>query len=343
MTKFRHKNTNASRLITGLLPLINYENGTARGSPKHKEARKCAERTNIYKKLIFNFAFRVDLYGSFQYNYILIPLYDFDFDFKKNEGKNLKLREFLRKRKKAILSGISMVGMLVLISVIALLLMLAFDIIYFEDGFNFNTEIFDDFKSSWYGWCILILLQILITSLLCFIPGISMAYILLLQTLMGKPWQAFSIAFIGVMLTSAFLYILGRFGGYHICVKLMGQKDCEKASALLNHRGVVFFPLMMIFPIFPDDALVMIAGTLKMSMKWFIPSIVVGRGIGIATITFGLSLVPFHLFTTIWHWAGFVVLCAAFIFAVFYFANKLSLHLEHKAEIKEEQSGESAE
>ena len=57
------------------------------------------------------------------------------------------MREFLRKRKKAILSGISMVGMLVLISVIALLLMLAFDIIYFEDGFNFNTEIFDDFKN----------------------------------------------------------------------------------------------------------------------------------------------------------------------------------------------------
>lgn len=224
-----------------------------------------------------------------------------------------------------------MLGALVVISVISLLLLIAFDIIYFEDGFNFNTELFDDFSSSWYGWIILILLQIIITSLLCFIPGISMAFILLLQSLIGKPWQAFLIAFIGVMLTSAMLYALGRFGGYHICVKLLGEKDCEKASSLLNHRGVVFFPIMMLFPIFPDDALVMIAGTLKMSMKWFIPSIVLARGIGIATITFGFSLIPFHLFTSIWHWIGFVLICAILIILVFYFANKLSIYLNNKS------------
>ena len=46
---------------------------------------------------------------------------------------------------------------------------------------------------------------------------------------------------------------------------------------------------MMMFPIFPDDALVMIAGTLKMKLRWFIPSIVIGRGIGIAAIVFGFS------------------------------------------------------
>ena len=214
------------------------------------------------------------------------------------------------------------------VSVTCLLVLQAFDIIYFnEDGMQINVELFDSFKTSWYGWVFLILMQVLITTMLSFVPGVSMAFILLIQALFDYAWQAFLLAFIGVILTSAMMYIVGRFGGYKICSKLLGEEDCEKASQLLNDRGVVFFPLMMMFPIFPDDALTMIAGTLKMSLKWFVPSIVIGRGIGIATITFGLSVVPFDKFTTPWHWIIFVLLCAAGLLLVFYLASRLNNYL----------------
>ena len=225
---------------------------------------------------------------------------------------------------------------LVALSVAFMFILSAFGVLYFEDGIKLNDDLFDDFISSWYGWVILILLQVAITSLLCFVPGASMAFILLIQAFFPKAWQAFILAYSGVVLSSLIMYVIGKIGGYKICEKLLGTEDCQKASDLLNHKGAVYFPLMMMFPIFPDDALVMIAGTLKMSMKWFAPSILFGRGIGVATIIFGLSVVPYEKFTTPIHWIGFILTCAIMVCAIFYAAHKFNVFLEKHAQKKHE-------
>ena len=245
-------------------------------------------------------------------------------------GMRKRFLEFLQKNKKSILNVVLALLVLILISVVSMLLLWAFDIIYFEDGMRINVELFNSFKSSWYGWIIIILVQIVLTILLCFVPAFSMAFIMLVQALYEQPWQAFIITFTAVMLTSLVMYLMGRYGGYRLCKRLLGEKDCEKASELLNHKGVVFFPLMMLFPIFPDDALVMIAGTLRMSLKWFIPSIVIGRGVGIVTIVFGLGSVPFERFNTPWHWISFLVACALFLAVVFFCAFKLNSFIEKR-------------
>ena len=132
------------------------------------------------------------------------------------------------------------------------------------------------------------------------------------------------------MISSLIMYLLGRFGGYKLCVKLLGKEDCDKSLDLLETKSTIFFPLMMLFPVFPDDALVMIAGTIKMKLKWFIPSIILGRGIGIATIVFGFSLIPFESFTTLYDWIVFITVCVVWIFVIFHFANKLNKKLENK-------------
>ena len=254
------------------------------------------------------------------------------------EECDLVLREYLKRNKKAIIDFAILLVILVVISFASLLLLRAFDVLQFDaDGIYLNVEMFDDFRSSWYGWIIIIALQMILTMLLCFVPGASMAFIVLISMMYTKSWQAFLISFIGVMLTSFTLYMMGRLGGYRICRKLLGDKDCEKASDLLNNKGAVYFPLMMMFPIFPDDALVMIAGTLKMSLKWFIPSIVLGRGIGIATIVFGLLSVPFDKLTTPWHWIGFVLLCLIFLIAVFWLAGRFNKFLETRHKDKKDQ------
>ena len=240
------------------------------------------------------------------------------------------MKPFFVRNKKKILEMLAIVAALVLVSILVVVLLKAFNVIYFDDGMKFNIDLFDEFKNAWYGWVVLILFQILLTTVLCFVPGISMAFILLMQALFNEPWEAFLISFIGVMLTSTMMYLVGRFGGYRICAKLLGEEDCKRASELLNNKGVIFFPMMMMFPIFPDDALVMIAGTLKMSLKWFIPSIVVGRGIGVATITFGLSIIPFDKFTSPWHWILFVLACALLLVAIFYLANLLNNYLHNR-------------
>ena len=241
-----------------------------------------------------------------------------------------KVKTFLHKNKKNIVNILLILLSLAVISLVSMLALWAFDIIYFDDGMQINIELFESFKNSWYGWIIIILFQVVLTILLCFIPAFSMACILLVQTLYTVKWEAFIIAFSAVMLTSMVMYLMGRFGGYKLCSKLMGEEDCQKASELLNEKGLVFFPLMMLFPIFPDDALVMIAGTLKMSLKWFIPSIVLGRGIGVATIVFGLGSIPFDKFSNPWHWICFIALAAIFLFLIFFGAYKLNNYIQSK-------------
>ena len=81
----------------------------------------------------------------------------------------------------------------------------------------------------------------------------------------------------------------------------------------------------------------MIAGTVKMSLAWFIPSIIFGRGIGIVTITFGLSSIPFDRFALL-HWIIFVVFCIAATFGVLWLANRLNKLMEEKRKKQESDS-----
>ena len=243
----------------------------------------------------------------------------------------------LRKVKNFVADNYKKIGKILLIAVVlialsigALLLLSAFGVVSYNDGLQINEELFDQFLGTWYGWIIIILVQVLVTTLLCFVPGASMAFIVLLSHMFKSQLAAFLVAFIGVMLSSLLMYITGRLGGYAICVKLLGKEDCAKASRLLNNRGVVFFPLMMLLPVFPDDALVMIAGTLRMSLKWFVPSIVICRGVAIAAIVFGLGNIPFETFTH-WHWILFISECAIGVVAIFWAANRLSLYLEKRS------------
>lgn len=249
------------------------------------------------------------------------------------------LLDFFKRNKSAILKFGLMLLTVMLISTITFLLLMAFGVVHFDDGIQFNTHVFEAFRDSWYGWIIFILLQTVLSVLMCIMPGASMAFILLSKAMYPTPWEAFMLSFASVMISSTVMYIIGRFGGYKICTHILGDEDCEKSLTLLRNKGTVFFPLMMMFPVFPDDALVMIAGTLKMSLKWFIPSIVIGRGIGIATITFGLSLIPFDRFTSVWHWIAFVAVCLVLVVLVFFLATKLNKFMERKRKEHEEAVG----
>lgn len=218
----------------------------------------------------------------------------------------------------------------VAVSAVTLLILVLSNVVYFEDGMKFNSEMFMSFKSEWYGWMVFIILQTVLSMLLCAIPAAAMGLTLLCMTIYTQPWQAFVISFIGAMLASGLLYIIGRFGGYRLCERIMGEKDCNRSLTLLRNKGTVYFPLFMALPTFPDEALTMIAGTVKMSLAWFIPSVVIGRGIGIVTITFGLSAIPFDRFTTPIHWIVFVLFCIGGTVFVLWLANRLNKYMEKK-------------
>ena len=243
-----------------------------------------------------------------------------------------KVKAFCKNHKKSIMGALWMVIGVVAVSLITFFILMLCNVVYFEDGMKLNIELFEVLKTSWWGSVLFVILQTVLTMLLCVIPGVSMAFIILSEALFPTAWQAFILSFISVMTSSFVMYALGRTGGYKLAIKLLGEKDCEEASKLLRNKGTVYFPLMMMFPIFPDDALIMVAGTMKMSLKWFTPSIVIGRGIGIATIVFGVAIVPFDKFTAWWHWAGFIALCAVGLLLIFYIANKFNKYMEKRSE-----------
>ena len=248
-----------------------------------------------------------------------------------------KIKNFFTKNKSTLWHALLLVLGVVAVSVLSLLVLVLCDVIYFEDGIRFNADMFLAFKSSFFGWVAFVLVQTVLSMLLCVIPGAAMA-ITLLSMAIFDPTQAFVVSFISAILASFSLYALGRFGGYRLCIRFLGGKDCEKALTMLRNRGTVYFPLLMAFPTFPDEALTMVAGTIRMSLKWFVPSIIVARGIGIAAITFGLGNIPFDLF--LWyHWVIFIFLCLVGTFGILYLAHRLNVSMEKHRKQKEAEAG----
>ncbi len=240
------------------------------------------------------------------------------------------MKAFFSRNKKGLLKLCGALLVVVAISLIALAIFTLTGVVYYDDGLKIQADIFDDFKKSFGGWMSFMLMQSVFTMLLCFIPGVSMAFIILSNQLYTDDVSAFLLSFTSVIISSLVMYLAGRFGGYKICEQFLGKEDCVKATELLRNKGTVYFPLMMMFPFFPDEALVMIAGTSRMSLRWFLPSIILGRGVGIATIIFGMSLVPFESFSGPYDWIVFITVCAFWMFAMFKAARLLNKKMEEK-------------
>lgn len=244
-----------------------------------------------------------------------------------------KAKNFIKERQKQI-KGFAVVFLIVLlISLVTYFILLGTGVlVHGEEGIEFDASLFDAYKNEWYGGLIIMLLQTVLTMLLCFIPGISMAFIMLINQLYGgDPLGAFGISFASVMVSSSVLYILGRFGGYKLCEKLLGEEDTEKALGLLRDNGTVYFPLMMMFPVFPDDALTMVAGTIKMKLAWFIPSIVIGRGIGTAAIIFGMAAFLPAMEKT-YDWFILITILMFGLYCILFLAGSLNKMMAEKRE-----------
>ena len=127
------------------------------------------------------------------------------------------MREFVSKKKKIIIDIILVLVVLIAVAGVSIAIFSAFNVLTFDGGIVFNAKIFDSFKNSWYGWIIFIAFQTIVTMLLSIVPGISMAFIVLCTNIYDKPWEAFLVSFISVMISSVIMYIIGRSGGYKLC------------------------------------------------------------------------------------------------------------------------------
>lgn len=161
---------------------------------------------------------------------------------------------------------------------------------------------------------IFILLQILQTTILQ-IPAIVVT---LAGTLIFGRWHAFFLSYIAVLIGSIIMFWLGRKAGRKLLNMFITEDKMNMWAERLSRGKYVFF-LMMLFPLFPDDILCLVAGFTNMSFRYFFWTNVIARGVGIGcTVFFGSgAIIPFHGWGLIvW---GIILIVVALLF---YFSLK---------------------
>ena len=212
-------------------------------------------------------------------------------------------------------------------------------VFYFDDGFHFNMELFDGIKGEWYFFLVYWAIQIILTTLLCFVPGTSAVMIGVAVAIWGAGWKSFVMSAAGVYFSSFAMYAVGRIGGHRAIERLIGKEDTEKATRLLREHGNVYFPVMLMCAGFPDDALVMVAGAVRMNFLYFLVSVLIGRGIGIATICFGVKILP--EIDSLWAFIEVATVCVFWLLVVFYIAHRLNVWLEKRRRKDKEKKEDS--
>lgn len=177
-------------------------------------------------------------------------------------------------------------------------------------------------KCGAWGWIVFIALFVACSTLMCFMPGTSATFIAVAIVLFGA-LNAFIICTISVFLASSLMFLLGNTVGEKAAIKLVGKESLEKAQNLLDMKSKMLLPLMFMFPVFPDDALCMVAGMTKMKYWYFAIVALIFRTIGIATICFlGSGFIDWSTLSLI-DWFVLVNVVVFDIVLVFKYQDKL--------------------
>lgn len=170
-----------------------------------------------------------------------------------------------------------------------------------------------------FSFIVFVLLQILQTTVLQ-IPAI---FVTIAGTLVFGRWTAFVLSYIAVMIGSIIMFWIGRKAGRKFLNWLAGKETADKWIKRMSHGKYLFF-LMMLFPMFPDDILCVIAGFTNMSFGYFLVTNLIARGIGIAcTVFFGSgAVIPFHGWGLI-VWGVIILVVAALFYLSVKYQNKI--------------------
>ena len=128
-----------------------------------------------------------------------------------------------------------------------------------------------------WSYLVYILIQFLQVT---FIPIPAMVTTLAGTFLFG-PGMASLLSIIGIFLGSFFAFFIGDKFGEKVVKWIIGEENTKKYSNMLYDKGKYMFFLMMLFPIFPDDIMCLVAGMTAMSYRFFTITILLTRPIGI--------------------------------------------------------------
>ena len=138
-----------------------------------------------------------------------------------------------------------------------------------------------------------VLIQFLQVTIIPFIPSTVTT---ITGTFLFGPLAASLLSLVGIWAGSLFAFWLGNKFGEKLVSWIVGKKQMEKYSSLIFDKGKYLFFLMMLFPIFPDDILCLIAGMTTMTYRFFIITNLITRPIGIFLTCYFASgeIIPYY-------------------------------------------------
>lgn len=194
---------------------------------------------------------------------------------------------------------------------------------------NYNMlEIFNSVQSfkefilstGHYGMMVYSLIQLLQVM---FVPIPSMI-ITLTGVLIYGPFLASVLCIIAVLTGSILSFILGKTFGFKMVAWIVGRDNAIKYASVLNKRGKFFLTIAFLMPLFPDDALCLIAGMTTMEFKDFILIASLTRPLGVICMAYfgGGYIIPFTGWG-LYVWGVMLVLIVIAVIMVYKYQDKI--------------------
>lgn len=190
------------------------------------------------------------------------------------------------------------------VMLIATILMFAFEIL-FADFTGISNILSNWVANIEQKWILYLVIWIIMYVQVCFIP--IPAYIVLNAAIVAKVidptlgvFKMFSTSncwiFIAIVISA---YMLGAMTAYFMgykwgrkAVKWCAGSDDEydKWANTLNEKGKWWYALTVLLPVFPDDLLCLVAGSVKFNCNFFFISNLIGRSIGLICMIGALAI-----------------------------------------------------
>lgn len=176
------------------------------------------------------------------------------------------------------------------VCIIATAIMLGFEILF---SFNIITDWLGNLIVNAGIWTYVVIWVIMFLQ----VTILNVPAYVILSASVSIGINTLSFAFIGVTI-SAYMagcllaYWLGwKFGKRAVKWCAGSEEDYNKWCRVLNSKGKWWYLATVIFPLFPDDLLCLVAGSVKFNFWFYTVSNLIGRTIGLVTMLYTLKLI----------------------------------------------------
>ena len=176
------------------------------------------------------------------------------------------------------------------VCIIATAIMLGFEVLF---SFDVITNWFGDLVVNAGGWAYAVIwaimfLQVTILNVPAYVI-LSASVSIGINTL---GWQYILTTISAYMAGCLLAYWLGwKFGKKAVKWCAGSDEDYEKWCSVLNKKGKLWYLITVVFPLFPDDLLCLVAGSVKFNFWFYTIANLIGRTIGLITMLYTLKLI----------------------------------------------------